>query len=285
MLKTYYLLTKPGIIFGNVMTMICGMMLASKGHIDYGLFLATLIGLSSVIASACVFNNYIDRYIDQKMTRTKNRALARGSISIRQALLFATLLGLFGVLVLFLGTNFLTVAMSLLGFFVYVVLYSIWKRHSTYATIIGSVAGGMPPVVGYCAVSNCFDLGAFLLFMMVVLWQMPHFFAIALYRFDDYVAAAIPVLPVKKGAYVTKLHMLFYIIAFIVMALMLTFFGYAGYTYLVVTTLIGATWLMLCIKGFSSDNDLLWARKMFLFSLVTITALCMTISGERLVNY
>ncbi|HSX26517.1 MAG TPA: heme o synthase [Chlamydiales bacterium] len=278
MIKTYYLLTKPGIIMGNAITTISGFFLASQGHFDLWLFIATLIGLPSVIASACVFNNYIDRHADAKMARTKNRALVKGLISGRSALLFAIFLGLFGFTILALYTNLLAVAIAALGFFVYVVLYSVWKYRSTYATLIGSISGAVPPVVGYCAASGRFDMGAALLFMILVLWQMPHFFSIAMYRFTDYTAASIPVLPVKKGIPTTKIHMLLYIIAFIIACLMLTVFGYTGYTYLIAASLLGLIWLLLCIKGFKADNDKVWGRQMFIFSLVLITVLCLMIS-------
>lgn len=280
MIKTYYLLTKPGIILGNLITTAAGFALMSKGHLDFWLFLTTLLGLSCVIASACVFNNYIDRNADKKMERTKNRALVQGLISGRSAIVFAILLGLCGLLVLALYTNLLTVFIVLAAFFVYVVLYSLLKYRTIYGTIIGSISGAVPPVVGYCAVSNRFDAGAIILFMIIALWQMPHFFAIAMYRFDDYVLASIPVLPIKKGINTTKIHMVLYIIAFTIAALMLTVFGYTGYTYLAVATLLGFAWLWLCIKGFNIDNNKLWARKMFLLSLVIITTLCAVMSVD-----
>jgi protoheme IX farnesyltransferase len=259
---------------GNALTAVGGFALASKGHINYWLFLATVVGLSLVIASACVFNNYIDRYADAKMKRTQNRALAKGLISIKMALSFAVVLGLLGISILALYTNLFAVFISLFGFFIYVVLYSLWKYRTSYATVIGSISGAVPPVIGYCAVSNSLDIGAILLFMIMVLWQMPHFYAIAMYRFDDYLAVSMPVLPVKKGPFLTKIQMLFYIIAFIVAALMLTVLGYTGYMYTIVAVLFGCTWLWLCIKGFKSNNDKIWARQMFVVSLVVITALC-----------
>jgi heme o synthase len=280
MIRDYFAMTKPGIIVGNAITAVGGFALASKGHIDYWLFLATLVGLSLVIASACVFNNYIDRNVDQKMVRTKNRALVRGVIPGRNAVVFAIFLGLVGILLLTLYTNLLTVLIATAGFMIYVVFYSIWKYRPTYGTLLGSIAGAVPPVVGYCAVSHRFDVGAFLLFMILVLWQMPHFFAIAMYRFEDYAAASIPVLPVKKGVHITKIHMLLYIIAFMIATFMLTFFGYTGYAYLSVAASLGAAWGWLCIKGFKTDNDKLWARKMFLHSLVIITALSVMISVD-----
>ncbi len=278
MIRPYYALTKPGIVLGNLITATSGAALASKGHMNYQILLWTLLGLSLVMASACAFNNYIDRKSDEKMTRTKNRPLVKGVISARNAILFASILILLGLFVLFHFTNLLTVWVATGGFFVYVVLYSIWKYRSVHGTVIGSVAGGVPPVVGYCAVSNHFDMGALLLFLIVVLWQMPHFFSIAMYRLDDYIAAAIPVLPVKRGAHRTKVQMLLYIIFFMIAAWMLLAFGYAGYFYLAVSTLLGGIWIWLCMKGFKSKNDQLWARQMFRFSLVTIVLLSIMIS-------
>lgn len=280
MIKTYYLLTKPGILMGNAITLVGGFAMASKGHFDFPLFAGTTAGLGGVISSACVFNNYIDRERDAKMERTKNRALVKGIISPRNAVIFASILGVVGTLILALTTNALAVTAALAGFFIYVVLYGIWKSRSVYGTLIGSMAGAAPPVVGYCAVTNHFDAGALLLFAILVLWQMPHFYAIAMYRFNDYVAASIPVLPVKKGVPLTKIRMLLYIIAFTTVSLLLTLMGYTGYAYLIVAALLGLSWLVLCLKGFKSENDKPWARQMFFLSLVIITVLCGMISFD-----
>lgn len=276
-LVNYYLLTKPGIILGNLITVAAGFLLASKDTIDFWLFFATLIGLSLIIASACVFNNYIDRMIDKKMKRTRERALAIGSISEINAIIFAIFLGIIGNLVLLLYTNFLTALITDLGFFVYVILYSIWKCRTIYGTAIGSIAGGVPPVAGYCAVSNQFDIGALILFIMLVLWQMPHFFSIAVYHFNDYVKAEMPLLPIKKGMLRTKIHMLFYILGFILSALMLAVFNYMGAAYTIVTLVMGLMWLGLCLKGFKSNNDQLWGQYMFRFSLLVIISTCFVI--------
>ncbi len=273
----YYLLTKPGIILGNLITVAAGFLLASKGEINLPLFFETLLGIGCIIASACVFNNYIDRKTDEKMERTKNRALVTGLISGKNAIIFAIFLGIVGNLILFLFTNVLTVAVATMGFFVYVVLYSFWKCHTIYGTAIGSIAGAVPPVVGYCAVSHRFDIGALILFMMMVLWQMPHFFAIAMYHFEDYVNADIPVLPVKKGKLRTKIHMTLYIIGFILAAVMLTIFKYTGSIYMFLAIGFGLAWLALCLRGFASENDKLWGQKMFRLSLLTITAICFAI--------
>ena len=276
-IKAYCLLTKPGIIIGNAITTSAGFLLASRGYVNFWLFLTILIGLSLIIASACVFNNYIDREADEKMGRTKNRALVKGLIAPRRAVTFAIFLGLLGTLFLALFSNLLTLSIALCGFFVYVILYSFSKYYSIHATLIGSVAGAVPPVVGYCAVSNHLDAGAWILFAMIALWQMPHFFAIAIFRLEDYAAASIPILPIEKGLYITKIHMLIYILAFIGASCMLMAFNYVGNAFLIVAALLGIAWLCLCIKGFKCDNDKLWARKMFFFSLIVIMGISIII--------
>lgn len=275
--KQYCLLTKPGIIFGNIITTCGGFALASRGEFHLWVFLATLLGLSLIIASSCVFNNYIDRHHDKKMARTKNRALATGSISTKRAIFFALSLGALGIFVMALWVNLISLGVALFGFFVYVLLYSFSKHRSMHGTLIGSVAGAVPPVVGYAAACNCLDLGALILFSMIALWQMPHFFAIAIYRLKDYTAASIPVLPVIKGVRHAKIQMTLYIIAFIGVSLLLTVFHYTGFAYLIITAALGVAWLLLCIQGFRSDNDRLWARKMFIFSLIVVLGICITI--------
>lgn len=144
-MRTYYLLTKPGIIMGNLITTSAGFAMASKGHFAPFLFFAMLAGLGMVIASACVCNNYIDRISDAKMARTQNRALARGLIAPWKALLFASVLGCIGLLLLSLFTNALAAGIAAAGFVFYVFLYSLTKAHSTHATLVGSIAGAIPP--------------------------------------------------------------------------------------------------------------------------------------------
>ena len=269
-MRTYYMLTKPGIIMGNLITTAGGFALACRAGFNFFLFFEMLVGLGFVIASACICNNYIDRYADQKMERTKNRGLAKGSISPFKALSLAFVLGLSGLTILAIFTNLLATFVAFLGFFIYVVVYSYVKYFSDCATLLGSISGAVPPVVGYVAVSNRLDMGALLLFLILVLWQMPHFYSIALYRQDEYAAASIPVLPITKGVYVTKVQMVAYIIAFMAATAMLTVLGYTGYAYLVIATLLGSTWLALSFKGFKAKDDKRWARKMFAVSLITI---------------
>jgi protoheme IX farnesyltransferase len=279
MIKQYLQVTKPGIIFGNLISVVGGFLLASKGSIDYPLFLATLLGVSLVVASGCVFNNYIDRDIDKKMERTKNRVLVRGLIAPSVSLVYATLLGIAGFALLYIAANPLAMWLAVMGFVVYVGVYSLYmKRHSVYGTLIGSLSGAAPPVIGYCAVTNEFDAGALILLAIFSLWQMPHSYAIAIFRFKDYQAANIPVLPVVKGISVAKNHITLYILAFMIATLMLTLGGYAGYKYLIVAAAVSVWWLGMALRGYKAENDSVWARKLFVFSIVAITSLSVMMS-------
>lgn len=255
---------------GNLITTIAGCALAAEASFSFGIFVTMLIGLGMVIAAACVCNNYIDRVSDQKMSRTKERPLAKGLISGKRAIVFSVILGLTGSVILLAFVNLLAWLVASLGFVIYVALYSLCKHHTTYATLIGSISGAMPPVVGYVAIANRIDLPAILLFSILVLWQMPHFYAIAMYRLEDYRRANIPVLPLQKGVQITKVHMLGYILAFFVALLLLPFLGYTGHLYLVIAGLLGVVWLLLSIRGFRVADNIRWARQMFAVSLFVI---------------
>ncbi len=284
MIKQYLQVTKPGIIFGNLISVIGGFLLAAKGTINYPLFVATLIGVSLVVASGCVFNNVIDRDIDKKMERTKNRVLVKGLIPLKNTLIYASMLGIAGFALLYLAANPLAMWLAVMGFVVYVGVYSLYmKRHSVYGTLIGSLSGAAPPVIGYCAVSNQFDAGALILLLIFSLWQMPHSYAIAIFRFKDYQAANIPVLPVVKGISVAKHHITLYILAFMIATLMLSLGGYAGYKYLVVAAAVSVWWLGMALSGYKSPNDdRVWARKLFVFSIVAITSLSVMMSVDSM---
>ncbi len=273
----YTLITKPGIILGNLITLAAGFWLASKGSINYLLFLQTLAGLGFIIASACVINNIIDRKLDAKMDRTRSRPIANGAITETQALIFAIILYIIGSIILIHYTNILSTLIANLGFWIYVAIYSPLKSRTVLATAIGSIAGAVPPVVGYTAVTNQLDLGAILLFLILVLWQMPHFFSIALYRMDDYTRANIPLLPIVKGVLRTKVHMVIYVIAFLVAVSLLTLTGYTGNLFLAVSFTLGLIWLGLTLYGFSVVNDREWGKQMFRYSLILITAMCLTL--------
>jgi protoheme IX farnesyltransferase len=278
-IKNYVLVAKPGIVVGNLISAAAGFFLASKGRIDGLALLATLLGISLVVASGGVFNNCIDRNLDRRMLRTRNRALAQGIISPKIAVSYATLLGLAGLSLLWAATNLLAISILLAGLVIYVGVYSLYlKRHSVYAALIGSLAGATPPLAGYCAVTGRFDLGAVILLSVFSLWQMPHCYAIAIFRFEDYTAAAIPVLPVKQGTVAAKKHMVGYILAFMAATLMLTVGGYTGYSTFVVATGLGLSWLYMAWSGSKAKDERLWAKKLFIFSILTIFILSLMMS-------
>lgn len=278
--QAYYQLTKPGIIYGNLLSATAGFLLAARGDINLGLLVAALLGTSLVIACGCVLNNYIDRHIDAKMTRTKKRALVSGQISGSAAIVYGIVLGVLGFSVLSALTNALTVVVGAVGLFFYLVVYGLAKRRSTLGTVIGSVSGATPPAAGYVAVTGEFDAAAGLLFLILACWQMPHFYAIAMFRAEEYAAAGLPVLPVKKGFRLTKIYIMLYIAAFMVAASLLTFLSYTGFVYLAVVTILGCAWFLKGLQGFRGQPHAVWGRKMFLFSLLVLLGLCFILSVD-----
>jgi protoheme IX farnesyltransferase len=277
MFRDYFYLTKPGIIIGNLITATGAFLFAAAGGVDGGLMLATLAGIALVIASACVANNYIDRDIDARMERTRWRALASGKIKTWQALAFAGSLGYAGFLLLAAFTNTLTLWLGVLAFLDYVVFYGIAKRRSPWGTLVGTVAGALPAVAGYTAVTGQMDGAAWTILAILTFWQMPHFYAIAIYRLDDYRAAGLPVWPAKYGIESTKANILGFIIIFAGVAALLTVLGYASAIYLAGMMAASAVWLRL---AHSYQDDKSWARSMFKFSLIVILAFSFLISLE-----
>lgn len=279
MLKKYLFLTKPGILFGNFITTLGGFFLAAQGSIDILLLLLTLLGTTLVVASGCVVNNVIDQDIDTKMQRTQNRALVKKTISPTVALIYAFVLGLIGFSILWFGVNAYAFLFAIIGFIVYVGFYSLWtKRTSIHQTVIGSISGASPPVIGYTAVTHHFDVAALLLFLAYALWQMPHSWAIAIYRFDDYKKAGIPILPVARSIYRTKVECVIYIVLFAAVLNGLYCFGYTNIFFLVTFNALTVYWFYLSIIGFKAENDQLWAKRFFLYSVILITLLSLSFS-------
>jgi protoheme IX farnesyltransferase len=277
LIKEYYRLTKPGIIYGNLMTAAAGFLFASEWHIDVKLFISLLLGTGLIIASACVFNNYIDRGIDAKMARTKTRALVSGKIPAKNAIIFATVLAVLGFIILS-YTNFLTVLIGFGALFSYVVLYGFAKRKSVHGTLVGTLPGSASLVAGYTAVTGKLDVGALLLFLIMVAWQMAHFYSIALYRQKDYKNAGIPVLPVVKGAKRTKLEILLYTFLFVIFVTLLSVNRYSGLVFLLVMAPLGLYWLWRGLQGFNVKKDDKWGRQMFGFSLIVLLTLSVMLS-------
>jgi len=284
--KDYYSLTKPGVLYGNALTAAAGFLLASRSSFNFWLFVALCVGTTLIIASACVLNNYLDQDIDSKMARTKTRAIVAGIVPGRHAVILSIVLGVVGLVVLLLWTNWLVVSIGIGGFVDYVVLYGMLsKRLSWHGTLVGSISGAAPILAGYVAVTGRIDIGAVIVFAVLFLWQMPEFYSIAVYRQKEYAAAGVPVISVVKGVKQTRTQIFWYTLAFVIATVLLTVFGYTGYVYLVVMLALGLYWLWLAVKGLrveerSSDA---WARRMFRFSLIILLVFCgMIMVGARL---
>lgn len=271
-IKYYVSLSKPGIIFGNLVALIGGYFLGMKGGFNSTTFWGSIFGISLIIGCAGVLNNILDRDIDQLMERTQNRVLVKGIIDIRSAFVFGLFLGIIGVAILALTTNLLTVLLALAGLFIYLVIYTILlKRNSIHATLIGGLSGAVPPAVGYCATTNSFDLAALLLVLALCFWQMPHAYAIGIFRSNDFKKAKLPLFPLIKGAKHSKLAMLVYAILFFVVSMLFPILSYTGalFTYLVGTA--SSAWILFIVLGFKAKQDEVWARKVFLSSILVIT--------------
>lgn len=268
MIRDYIQLTKPGIIRSNLIAALAGFWLASAWSIDWMLLVYALLGTTLVMASSCVFNNYLDRDLDIKMMRTRDRALPAGRLPAKHVLIYAFTLGTLGLLVLLIGTNPLSALLGLAGMFVYVVLYTMWlKRTSTLSTAVGAFSGAMPPVIGYTAVSGTMDEGAWLLFALLFLWQPPHFWALGIRRLDDYRAAGFQILPVVKGIPRTKVQMIPYVALLIPVLALFYLRHYTGIILGIVGVLLSAAWLVICLMGFKAKDDQRWAKTNFLFSV------------------
>lgn len=283
MIREYYKLTKPGIIRGNLIAALAGFFLASQGDIDLLLLIFTMLGTSLVIACGCVVNNYFDQYIDSKMPRTKNRALVTGKISNQNALVFAFIIGIIGTGLLIVFVNVLTAVIGLFGLFAYVVLYGLGKRRTVHGTLIGTISGAVPPVAGYTAVSGSIDQAAIILFLILVFWQMPHFYAIALFRQKDYAAANLPVLPVVKGVRITKAHIFAYIIGFGLVSSLLYVYDYVSVLYLIVVSALTIIWIYYWFKDIKSSNVVAWARRLFGVSLIVLLGTCVVIGIDSFI--
>jgi protoheme IX farnesyltransferase len=272
-LKNYLLVAKPGIVLGNLISAAGGFLLASKGCLHGGLLPATMLGISLSVAGGCVFNTFIARDLDRKMTRTRNRVLARGLISPSGAVVYAALLALAGLALLFAATNRLCAAIVLAGLGIYVVVYSLGlKRRSVHAPLVGSLAGAAPPLAGYCAVTGRFDTGALILMAVFALWQVPHADAVAIFHRADFALAGIPVLAVKRGVAAARRHIVMYIPALMSATLMLTAGGYTGYGFLAVAAAVNLSWLAVAYRGGRTDEQR-WAKRLFIVSILSITAL------------
>jgi protoheme IX farnesyltransferase len=271
LIKDYYRLVKPGIIYGNLVTTIAGFIFGSHANIGYINLIMTILGISFVIASGCVLNNIFDRDIDAIMNRTKYRELVLGKIDLRHALVYAITLGVLGFVLLIINTNLLTVIIAFIGLFFYVCLYTLYfKRHSVHGTFIGSISGAVPILVGYTATTNSFGLCGFILLLILSFWQMPHSYAINIRLINDYKNANINVMPVIYGIGFTKVLMFFYVILFSLAIISLYYYGFVGKIYLCGMLILCFFWFLLSILSIFSHNDKKFATINFIFSIITI---------------
>ncbi|MDR6225840.1 heme o synthase [Desmospora profundinema] len=272
--RDYWTLTKPGINASNLMAAFAGFWLAGYGAIDYSLLLAMLAGTALVIAGGCSVNNYIDRDIDPLMKRTRDRPVAAGRIQPLTALWYGIGLFLAGVVLLVALVNPLTAFLAAIGFVTYVFLYSAWTKRTTHwNTVVGSVSGAVPPLIGWAAVTGGLEWPAWVLFLFMFVWQPAHFFALAMMKADDYREAGIPMLPVVKGFRETKWQTLIFIILVLPVSLLLFATGVVGWLYLVTALVLGVGYLYLALAGWTKETNDAWARKMFLYSLLYLTVM------------
>lgn len=278
-LRDFIRLTKPGVLMGNVITAVAGFFLAAAGEVDWLVFAAMLVGITLVIAAACVINNYLDRDIDAVMERTKNRPSVKGDIPGWQMVLFGSSLGVIGTVILAIGTNWLTVAIGLAGFVTYVWLYGAWsKRQSVHGTLVGAISGALPIAGGYAAASGQFDVGLVIVFLIIFFWQFPEFYSISIYRRKEYAKAKVPLMSVVRGVRSTIRQIYIYTVLYVLSTIALVLTGHVGITYLIVIGGTGVYWIYLANIGLNTKQPEAWSRRMFKFSMSAILILCLMLS-------
>ena len=209
--RDYLELTKPKVVTLIVFTAIVGALLATPGLPPLDALLWGTLGIALAAGCAAAINHVLDRRIDEQMARTRARPLPSGTLSERQALAFAAMLGVVSMAILSLLVNRLTAVLTFISLIGYAVIYTVWlKRATSQNIVIGGAAGAAPPVLGWTAVTNEVDPNALLLFLIIFVWTPPHFWALAIARRDEYARAGVPMLPVTHGVEFTRLHVLLY---------------------------------------------------------------------------
>ncbi len=271
---------KTGIIKSNLIPMLAGLTLSLYTYEINPLdrldnIVLALIGTFLVIGAAGAFNNLYDRDIDSLMERTKNRPTVTGEIKTGKVLVIAVSMAVLGVLALSL-TTLLAGLLGFLGLFFYIVPYTMWsKRRTIYNTEIGSVSGAMPPLIGWSSIYPDITHPAILgLFVITVIWQMPHFYSIAIRKHKEYRAAKVPMLPVVKGIRRTYLQTNFYLILLIATSFL---FSSLSIGLMLVSLLLSVIWLGLSIFGYRRMDSERWAKSMFIYSLIHMTTLFSTV--------
>ncbi len=247
--RDYYELCKPRVVYLMILTSLVGMFLAVPGMVPLDVLILGNLGIALVAASGAVVNHLIDRKIDIKMARTHNRPVAQGRVEPMQAAMFALTIGVAGMAIMLIWVNALSAWLTLASFIGYAFIYTGYLKHATPQNIvIGGLAGAMPPLLGWSAVSNTVDPNAVILVLIIFAWTPPHFWALAIHRKDDYANSGVPMLPVTHGERVTKIHILVYTLILIATSTLPYFSGLSGLSYLAVALLSGAGFLYYACK-------------------------------------
>lgn len=271
-MKDYIALTKPKIMIMLLITAYSAMIVAAGQMPNICLSVETLLGLAMSAGAGATLNMWYDRDIDLLMQRTTSRPIPSGRVPAVNALIFGLTLAGLSTVFLAVAVNVTAAVLSFSGFIYYVVIYTMWlKRRTPQNIVIGGGAGAFPPLVGWAAVTGHVGWIAGLMFAVIFLWTPPHFWALALYKNDDYVRANIPMLPVIRGFRRTKISMLVYAILLFGATLVPAFLGTFTWVYMIPTVLMGTVFITLsicCLR--ESDGSMIWAKRMFLSSLLYV---------------
>ena len=266
--RDYVELCKPRVVMLMLLTAVVGMYLATPGWVSITTLFTSLLGIGLCASSAAAINHMVDKRIDSMMLRTQNRPVAHGRLSVRQAFCFALALGTVGLVVLSYFVNKLTAILTFITIIGYAGIYTGYlKRATPQNIVIGGLAGAAPPLLGWTSVTNQLDPQALLLVLIIFTWTPPHFWALAIYRFEDYKHAEIPMLPVTHGIRHTKLNVLLYTILLLVVSVLPFVVGMSGKLYLASALLLGARFLYWAIALYRSDKPVV-AMRTFRFSIV-----------------
>ena len=256
-----------------VFTAVVGMFLAVPGWPPLIPFLAGTLGIGLAASSAAAINHLLDRRIDAKMKRTKHRPLASGQLTERNVLIFALSLGLLAMVILVTGTNTLTAVLTFMSLIGYAIIYTAWlKRATPQNIVIGGAAGAAPPVLGWTAVTGSLEPQALLLFLIIFVWTPPHFWALAIYRKEEYALVDIPMLPVTHGAAYTRLQILLYTILLVIVTTLPYLTGMSGLVYLAGVTVLNAGFMWYALRMMRS-KDILLPMHTFAFSITYLMVL------------
>jgi heme o synthase len=273
MLKSYIEALKPERTFFNVLMTLAGFLLACAWHINWPILLATLLGTSLLVMSGCLANNATDSRLDATMPRTKKRASATGEVPVSHLIFLAITYGVAGLFILGLWVNMITLVLGVIAYVDYVVVYAWTKRHTPWSTLLGTPAGALPLAAGYTAITGSFSAVPIALILVMVCWQMAHFYAIGIYRVKDYTAGGLPIWPVRYGVRSTQWWILLYVFLYIIAIDWLDTAANMGAVFFWSMVLLGLIWLGLGISGRRSQAPEKWARRMFGFSLIVLLML------------